>query len=160
MTIKAEFDSLEAEVAYYDKEYKPDYLLHTKDVVDGFDDQREHELKPYSTYFKEEEIIALKYLSLEIGANISISDIVQKATETYEYSKEEVALFKQQKDREGSKVSTISLSPQTRERHKKTAANLGLTGNQFYRMCINGVIKKRAESAWMKEKREKKNETE
>jgi hypothetical protein len=149
VSLKKVSETLDQDIKYYDEEYSPEQLDDLKDILDGFEDYRDEEKKQYSTYFRPEETKALKYLALELGDSISISQIIQKATETYQYTEEEIEAYKKQDDRKGSQMSSIHLSPQTRDRHKRTAKSLGLTGNQFYRMCINGVIKNRANSAWM-----------
>jgi len=133
---------IKKKVAYYDSEYKPSSLESMDDVLDGFENGIDKDKKQICVYFRPEETKALKYLALDLEGSVSMSEIVQIASDKYDYTEEDIALYREQKDRDGSKMSTIYLGVEIRLQHQAVAKGLGLTGNQYYRMCLNGFLKK------------------
>ena len=115
-----------------------DHLLLLDDVLDGFYDQTSYDRKAITLYLQPDESRAIKILAAQIDQ--SMTSIVIYAAEHYQISHDEIAFFQQQPDRKGAKTSSLFLTPDIRARHKKMASLLNLTGNQFYRLLINGVL--------------------
>ena len=133
-------ETQEEEIRFWKEEYDPKTLDSLDDLVDGFLDETHHDRSAITLYLKPEESRDIKILSAKVG--FSISAIIIRAAEVYQISDTEIEHFRQQADRKGAKVSSLYLTPEIRARHKKYASNLDLTGNQFYRLLINGVLRK------------------
>tara|TARA_A100001035_G_C27786388_1_gene504618 strand:- start:1053 stop:1526 length:474 start_codon:yes stop_codon:yes gene_type:complete len=145
-----DFESIEEETQFFINDWQPSMLDEMEDVVDGFRDDRESDKAAFTVYFKPTEIKFLKFMAY--SADLSISSIVLRAAESYIFSGKEVEEFSKQKDREGAKQTTVYMSPEQRNRHKQIAKTIGLSTNQLYRMCINGVFKQEKENTLFNQK--------
>ncbi len=130
----------ELDIQFWETEYDPSMLDDWDDLIDGFQDETHKDRSAVTLYLKPDESVAIKVLSAQTG--FSISAIIIYAAETYPFTDDEVTHYTGQKDRRGAKVTSLYLTPDLRERHKRIAAQIGLTCNQFYRLLINGVLKK------------------
>ena len=133
-----EFRTIEEEQQYFSEQWLSKKIDQIDDFLYTFNDDRESEKAAYTVYFKPAEIKRLKFASFEHDQ--SISAIVIRATGTYLFSSEEIDAYSQQKDRQGAKQTTLYMSPEQRDRHKALAKKIGLSANQLYRICINGVL--------------------
>tara|TARA_A100001035_G_C27725532_1_gene474154 strand:- start:601 stop:1011 length:411 start_codon:yes stop_codon:yes gene_type:complete len=133
-----QFNTVEEEQQYFSQQWKPQQIEDIEDFIYPFNDDRESEKTAYTVYFRPDEIKRLKFASFENEQ--SISAIVIRATASYLFSPDEIESYSTQKDRQGAKQTTIYMSPEQRDRHKVLAKKIGLSTNQLYRMCINGVL--------------------